>query len=86
MKVLDCNKPLAALVCGFERGGTTLISEIIRQHPLLDSGFECGFLLGKDPAEFTSIQPYCNMLKAGWGVNDSDLNNYICESETWLET
>ncbi|MDT9188906.1 MAG: sulfotransferase [Limnospira sp. PMC 894.15] len=79
------NYPLAAILCGFERGGTTLVSEILRQHPLLDSGFECGFLLGKELNEFPSIQPYCNMLKTGWRVNDSDLNNYICKSTTWLE-
>ncbi len=78
------HSPLAAIICGFERGGTTLISEILRQHPGLDSGFEGGFLLGEKPSDFLSIQPYCNMLKISWGINHHEMN-YICQAENWLE-
>ncbi|MBR8827194.1 MAG: sulfotransferase [Gomphosphaeria aponina SAG 52.96 = DSM 107014] len=82
---MNMNLPLAAIVCGFERGGTTLISEILRQHPQLDSGFEGGFLLVKEkPAEFLSLEPYCTNFKRGWKVNDSELE-YICAAETWTQ-
>ncbi|MGF1497020.1 MAG: sulfotransferase [Elainellaceae cyanobacterium] len=78
------NKPLAALICGYERGGTTLISEILRQHPHIYSGFECGFLLSDRPADFPSLQPYCDLLKAGWLISDANLD-YICQANSWIE-
>ena len=86
MKILQNNSPLSAIVCGFERGGTTLISEILRQHPTLDSGFECGFLLSDNsPLEFLTspiMRPYREMINDGWRVTDADVK-YICESDTW---
>ncbi|MEB3357228.1 MAG: sulfotransferase [Synechococcales bacterium] len=78
------NKPLAALVCGYERGGTTLISEILRQHPDLYSGFECGFLLSDRPADFPTLKPYCDLLRPGWQLQEGDLA-YICEAEDWID-
>lgn len=81
-KICNDNKPLAAVVCGFERGGTTLLSEILRQHPKLDSGFEGGFLLTDNVVNFLKVEPYCTYLKAGWKVNDDELK-YICSANTW---
>jgi hypothetical protein len=54
-KFISDNKPLAAIVCGFPNGGTTLISEILRTHPELDSGFEGGFLLSEQPSKFLDL-------------------------------
>ncbi len=48
----QATSPLFALVCGFEKSGTTLLNEILRRHPGVDSGFECGFLLGQSPRDF----------------------------------
>lgn len=79
---LTFNQPLAAVVCGYERGGTTLVSEILRQHPKLDSGFEGGFLLAAKPIDFLSVHPYCEMIKQ-WGITNDDLE-YICQSLTWI--
>ena len=75
MKVINNNNPLFALVCGFEHSGTTLVSEILRQHPQLDSGFEGGFLLNNEAKEFfhedkaEEQQFYINMksgAESGW--------------------
>jgi hypothetical protein len=84
MNILPENHPLATIVCGFERGGTTLLSEILRQHPQLDSGFEGGFLLADEASNFGSIEPYYTNLKTGWGLGDSQLN-HICAANTWSE-
>ena len=76
------NQTLAAIVCGFEHSGTTLVSEILRQHPQLDSGFEGGFLLNENPIDFLLNEPYCTNIKVGWGINEEQLK-YICSAETW---
>jgi sulfotransferase family protein len=75
---------LAALVCGFEKSGTKLLNEILRRHPALDSGFECGFLLGETPRQFPSIQPYCAFFRQKWRVSKEDLA-YICDTDDWQE-
>lgn len=70
----DHNSPLYCLVCGYERGGTTLIAELIRQHPLLDGRFEIGFLLVDDLNEFRKLHVYVRNLKAAWGLEDDDVD------------
>ena len=75
-------KPLIAIVCGYERGGTTLVSEILRQHPQLNSGFEGGLLFSDNPHDFRSLEPYVTSLKISWGVSDDDLE-YICSGVNW---
>lgn len=84
MKILQNNHPLAVIMCGFERGGTTLMSEILRQNPQLDSGFEGGFLLAEEASDFVAIEPYSTNLKNGWGLGDSQLN-YICTANSWSD-
>ncbi|PPB80784.1 sulfotransferase family protein [Albidovulum inexpectatum] len=54
---------------GYERGGTTLLSEIFRANGY-ESGFECGVLLGRHPSEMPRIQPYWDMLLNGWKIDD----------------
>jgi hypothetical protein len=77
------NNPLFCIVCGFERGGTTLAAELIRQHPDIDGRFECGFLLVDDMADFAKLEIYPDNLKAGWGLSDEDFA-YICASPSHL--
>lgn len=75
---------LKAIVCGYERGGTTLISQLLRQHPNLYSGFECGFLLVDKISDFLSFEPYCTMTKRGWQLTAEDLE-YICQADNWVD-
>ena len=78
------NTRLISLVCGYERDGTTVVSEILRQHPELGSGFEGGFLLCSEPREFISLEPYARSLQISWGVSDESLK-YICDTSDWAE-
>jgi hypothetical protein len=82
---MDSKKhPLKVIVCGYERGGTSLIAEFLRQHPDLDGGFEGGFLLGKRPRDLLSISPYRSNVKLGWDITEEELR-YICHTESWEE-
>jgi hypothetical protein len=82
MQIVENNRPLAAIVCGFAGGGTTMLTEVLRQHPKLDSGFEGGFLLVDEPKEFLELEPYCSVLKNAWQIGDTTLKR-ICSAETW---
>jgi hypothetical protein len=82
MEIVANSKPLTALVCGFEHSGTTLVSEMLRQHPDLDSGFEGGFLLNEEVQDFLKTEPFYSNTKNGWGISDEDLQ-YICAASTW---
>jgi len=84
IKLSEENKPLAAIVCGFPRGGTTLLSEILRTHPKLDSGFEGGFLLVDKISDFLELEPYNKQLKTGWKISEKQLIN-ICETDDYIE-
>jgi hypothetical protein len=74
--------PLKAIVCGFEKSGTTLLNEILRSHPDLDSGFECGFLLGDSPRDFHTIKPYHAYFKKTWELSREDMQ-YIFDTDCW---
>jgi hypothetical protein len=78
------NQPLKAIVCGYERGGTSLIAELLRQHPDLDGGFEGGFLLARRPKDFLSVSPYRSNVKLGWGITEEELR-YACQADSWHE-
>ncbi|MBF2000307.1 MAG: sulfotransferase [Synechococcales cyanobacterium M58_A2018_015] len=82
MIILEQNFPLAVLVCGFEHSGTTMVSEMLRQHPQLHGGFEGGFLLNETAQAFLSTEPYYTNVKNGWGVTDAQMRE-ICNSYTW---
>lgn len=75
--------PLAAIVCGFERGGTTLVSTLLKQHPSLDSAFEGGLLLAPTLAEFPTLEPYAEHLRTSWRIDDAKLRD-ICDAPDWL--
>ena len=70
------------LICGIEHSGTTLLSDIFRQVPSYDSGFEVGVLLCESPKAFRSHQPFVGNLCSGWGVLDSDLD-YLCDADAY---
>jgi hypothetical protein len=76
---------LKAIVCGYERGGTTLLVQILNNHPRIDSGFESGLLLAGQPKDFLT-QTFSdfngNMIQAGWGVRQEDLE-YMVEENDW---
>lgn len=55
------------IIGGYERGGTTLLSEIFRANGF-ESGFECGVLLADQPAKMPETGPYWEMLLAGWRI------------------
>ena len=76
--------PLVALVCGYEKSGTTLLNEILRRHPRLDSGFEGGFLLGESPRDFPRFQPYHTFFRQTWELTQEDVA-YICACDDWGE-
>ena len=82
MKIVDKNRPLAAIVCGFTGGGTTMLTEVLRQHPRLDSAFEGGFLLTEEASDFLTLEPYYSALKKTWQVSDQQLAR-ICSVDTW---
>jgi hypothetical protein len=76
--------PLRAIVCGYEKSGTTLLNEVLRRHPGLDSGFECGMLLGDSPKDFAKFQPHYAFFKSGWQLSREDMH-YIFAAEGWGE-
>ncbi|PLW81641.1 hypothetical protein CWI75_14320 [Kineobactrum sediminis] len=78
------SSPLKAIICGYEKSGTTLLNEILRRHPDMDSGFECGFLLGDSPQDFPGIQPYYGNFRKTWQLTRQDMH-YICNTDDWQE-
>jgi hypothetical protein len=78
------DNPLLCIICGYECSGTTLVSELVRQHPGVDGRFECGFLLVEKMTEFIDLEPYASNLKRDWGVTQESLE-YICQAPTWLD-
>ena len=82
MKINDQMGPLKFIIAGYEHSGTTMLSEIFRQVPHLDSGFECGFLLTRKPQDFIGFEPFYGHLSSGWGLSEVALNQ-ICDSADW---
>jgi hypothetical protein len=75
---------LKFIICGVEHSGTTLLSDIFRQVPELDSGFEVGVLLGDSPKQFSDIQPFYKNMLGGWQIEEEDLRT-ICDTNSFLE-
>jgi hypothetical protein len=61
------------IICGVEHSGTTLASDLFRQIPGCDSGFECGVLLAETPAAFKEMNPFYNNMKGGWKLSNQSL-------------
>ena len=75
---------LKFIVCGLEHSGTTMVSDLFREHPLTESGFECGVLLCQSPREFKNFHPYCDHMEVGWGITKDDLNE-CCDTDHFDE-
>ena len=65
------------VLCGYERGGTTVLSDIFRNNGY-ESGFECGVLMCDTPRDFLKYKPYVDMLMPGWGINSCELEAICC--------
>lgn len=72
------------LICGLEHTGTTLISDLFRQLPGVDSGFECGVLLRSSPREFETLQPFANNMLKGWGITREQFA-HCCDTDDFQE-
>lgn len=68
------------LLCGYERGGTTLLSQIFRENGFV-GGFEVGVLLCKSPRDFLSYKPYVDMLRPGWKLGNRITLDELCSSD-----
>lgn len=75
---------LKFLICGMEHTGTTLISDLFRQIPGLDAGFECGVLLDDTPARFRDRQPFAENILSGWGITQSEFD-HCCDAPDFTE-
>jgi hypothetical protein len=78
------NVKLLTTICGFERGGTTVLSDILRQHPKIYAGFEGGILLAQDPFDFKTINPYYENFKRGWKLSDDQMD-MILSAPNWQQ-
>ena len=68
------------ILCGYERGGTTLLSQIFRENGYV-SGFEVGVLLCESPKHFLNFKPYVDMLPAGWGLGQRISMEELCKGD-----
>lgn len=65
---------IAFVICGMEHSGTTLISDLFRQVPGLDAGFEVGVMLAPDLRAFRTLAPYARNLPGGWGITEAEFD------------
>ncbi len=70
------------VVCGLEHSGTTLISELLRQVPGVDAGFEIGALLGGSPREFPYLEPYAEHLRKNWNLSEQTFS-HCCDTNSF---
>ncbi len=73
---------LKFVICGLEHSGTTLVSDIFRQVEGVDSGFECGVLLGESPRDFPNIQPFYKNTLGGWNISE-DAVKAACNTDSF---
>ena len=64
---------ISFVICGVEHSGTTLVSDLFRQDPHVDSGFEVGVLLGSTPRRFPRTLPYARNILQGWNITSTEL-------------
>jgi hypothetical protein len=63
----------AFVICGLEHSGTTMVSELFRQIPGVDAGFEVGVLLCDSPRGLPWLKPYDEIMLWGWGIDRAAL-------------
>lgn len=76
--------PLVFFICGYEKSGTTLLNEVFRNHPRLNSGHEVGAFLKNSPRDFSALHPYFAFFKNSWKLTNSDVD-FICDTDNWSE-
>ncbi len=64
--------PLKLVICGMEHTGTTLVSDLFRQVPGIDAGFEGGVLLCDTPSAFRNLPPFSHNILKGWGITQDE--------------
>lgn len=69
------------IICGLEHSGTTVVSDIFRQHDGCDSGFECGVLLCDRHVDFINLEPFAKNILDGWGITPMQLKE-ACSQPT----
>jgi hypothetical protein len=68
------------VICGIEHSGTTLVSDIFRQNPICESGFETGVLLTKSPLTFKNVSPWFDLIINAWGITTEQREKLcLCE-------
>jgi len=78
------NHALKVVVSGFPGGGTSMLTEILRQNEQLDGGFEGGFLLKDTPKDFFGFDPFYKDLINFWDITEKEVK-YIIDTEDWYE-
>lgn len=76
---------LAGIICGVPHTGTSVVLDIVRNHPKIECGNEGGLLLYKDPRKFIHghrHKQYLHFLY-DWSICTVDLN-YICDTDDWV--
>ena len=76
--------PLKFVICGMEHSGTTMASDLFRQVPGIDAGFEVGVLLRDSPAEFADLKPFSENILGGWGITHEELQE-CCRAPTHVD-
>ncbi len=71
------------VICGLERSGTTLVSELFRQLPNVDAGFEVGVLLQPSPRDFPANQPFADNMLHDWGLTHDALRA-CCDTDDFI--
>ena len=72
------------VICGLEHSGTTLVSELVRQVPGVDAGFEIGVLLNESPRDFPSNYPFADLMLPSWGLSYETLL-CCCDTDDFQE-
>ncbi len=80
-------KPLtpAAILCGIEHGGTTLLLDMLKAHPRVYARFEVGLLLAESLSleSIKACRPYVDMLCACHGLRLEELRE-MGNSPDWI--
>jgi hypothetical protein len=69
-------------ICGIEHSGTTLLSDIFRQIPECESGFEIGVLIKDTPRDFLQFKPFCNHMTEGWKITQEEFEA-VCDTDNF---
>lgn len=77
-------KSLMSIVCGYEQGGTTLLTQILRQHHDINSGFEGGMLLEDNPRHFYQKETEKELFKEHWLLSEAQAH-FILDTNNWFE-